>query len=928
MWKSLLSVPTITSDSYVCTRHFTANDYTVNVLNKVAVPTQFLPTPVTFAPCKVQDKTGSVQPPPLVLLNKSKNPPPILRKPVRPALTYASPPIRFPGIPSVNKVGNLTPVVFTRTTRPTPSKIFRQIRPSTSQYRLPATAAPRPTVPVVRATPPPPPPPPVVKKVKLGCSITGCVNKENKEQSKGVLFRLPHNIEKCKEWVYSCGHPEWLDKGMISARSMYRICSLHFASEMFLDANHKTLKGSAKPTVNVQEPYKKCVVKHCHNYYDKERLHYIGVDFATFPTEPQMFNSWVKSVKNNTGVPAGTINVTEEDVTNYTGAVICSLHFRNSDYVAGPNGKGLSSKAIPTMNLVFVKEPQNTPSTLTEEPIIVKATPPPEYDDEDVQYVVPKNRRPYFRSRRGRKKRRHLWMKVSRNTGGNEEIDETKDTEGQDGSQPTLEGEKSSVLSAEGEQVAEDHDEPRISQLAPSRRGRGGRRPRGGRRGRRSAKLPTDEEESEEELDQSSRRRSSRIETLYGPSGRPLRTAVLKRKSVVESGNESQDSDEDSPAVKRGRKQRRNSTDSDVSLNVRRSLRPRRAARGKKFIMDDSDSEEPDRNDDWQQESENCAPVNYGGGVAEGGHFLDPVLGIEPFQEEPAENISGQPVENTAKPAEQENVSIDLNVAQQRETVTMSSDVEERINEEAEETTNHTPNDAEAIVTGECEEGRPSEVSTVDNNMDNVDTTMDTVDTIMDTVDTNKKTSVVIDSKENVDDDVEPVTQEGTKDNEMETNHSSDAPKEVEEEKEVEEGIEIKEGKEAEEMEEGKEEESIDKNPVEPPVSQDSKTDDPTHNSSSEGNRLKQLLEDFETVIPFGPKLPFPTQADMEFFRSIIPTMATFNQLQKSELRTTIVATLKELLNEELNIEVMNFKTDESVKDDCPVPNVDAVQSI
>ncbi|KAF6211042.1 hypothetical protein GE061_014155 [Apolygus lucorum] len=927
MWKSLLSVPVITKDSYVCTRHFTANDYTVNVLNKVAVPTQFLPTPVTFAPCKVQEKTTAVQPPPLVLLNKSKNPPPILRKAIRPSFTYASPPIRFPGIPTVSKVVNVNPTNNRVASVPTPSKIFRQVvRPASSTFiRVPITR-PRQTAPVVVRHPqppaPPPPPPPVVKKVKLGCSITDCVNKQPSEENKAVLFRLPHNIEKCKEWVYSCGHPEWLDKGMITARSMFRICSLHFANEMFLDVNHKVLKGSAKPTVNVQEPYKKCIVKHCHNYYDKERLHYIGVDFATFPTEPEIFNSWVKSVKNNTGSPSKSITMTDEDVTYFTGAVICSLHFRNSDYIAGPNGKSLSSKAVPTMNLVYVKESEVPSSTQAGEPKPLAPLRIPEGDISDMQYVVPKNRRPYFRSRRGRKRgRRPGWMQAHMEIDGKDQLEGTKD----EGLDESLQSTSKDAESADNERVAEDGNEESVldgepRQLSlPSRRGRGrgGRRGRGSRRGRRSETVPVELEESGEDSNQSSRRRSSRIETLYGPTGRPLRSAVLKRKSVVESDSESEDSDDESPTPKRERLLRQNSTDSDASASLNRTLRPRRSVARKKFSLD-SESDEGSKSDDWQPELENSEPMNYGGGVAEGGHFLDPVLGIEPLQGESVENTSAQPVDNSATSAQQGVDSVDGKVVEQSEDVTMSSVVEKRRNDDVEETGVPTVDDAagagvreEPSVDGGSktdDDGSKTEVdgskTEADGSKTEADGSKTEADIPLESRDEAMETAVVDEPpEENVSNGaVEPPSESITKENEMESNDSNDAPKETEEE-----------------------EENGHKDPTESLIPKD-KTDDPTKNSSAEDNP-KPPLEDSETTIPFGPKLPFPTRADMEFFRSIIPTMATFNDLQKTELRTTIIATLKEMLNEELDIKAVDSKTDESVKNDCIVANVDAIES-
>lgn len=48
------------------------------------------------------------------------------------------------------------------------------------------------------------------------------------------------------------------------------------------------------------ESYPKCIVKCCKNYFDKTRLHLIGVDFEDVPKEPERLAKWEQQIKKST----------------------------------------------------------------------------------------------------------------------------------------------------------------------------------------------------------------------------------------------------------------------------------------------------------------------------------------------------------------------------------------------------------------------------------------------------------------------------------------------------------------------------------------------------------------------------------------------------------------------------------------------------
>ncbi|CAB0006935.1 unnamed protein product [Nesidiocoris tenuis] len=66
-------------------------------------------------------------------------------------------------------------------------------------------------------------------------------------------------------------------------------------------AQNRSFAPSAASVLNrgaaQSESYPKCIVKCCKNYFDKSRLHLIGVDFEDVPKEPERLAKWEQQIK-------------------------------------------------------------------------------------------------------------------------------------------------------------------------------------------------------------------------------------------------------------------------------------------------------------------------------------------------------------------------------------------------------------------------------------------------------------------------------------------------------------------------------------------------------------------------------------------------------------------------------------------------------
>ncbi|XP_074040070.1 uncharacterized protein [Leptinotarsa decemlineata] len=81
------------------------------------------------------------------------------------------------------------------------------------------------------------------------CAYRGCDSKSRNRTTS--LFRFPKDIERAKDWLRACNREDLLGKSSEALYGHYRLCELHFESNMFLNKSQlkKYLIPQAVPTV-------------------------------------------------------------------------------------------------------------------------------------------------------------------------------------------------------------------------------------------------------------------------------------------------------------------------------------------------------------------------------------------------------------------------------------------------------------------------------------------------------------------------------------------------------------------------------------------------------------------------------------------------------------------------------------------------------
>ncbi|XP_034190484.1 uncharacterized protein LOC117608869 isoform X2 [Osmia lignaria lignaria] len=81
------------------------------------------------------------------------------------------------------------------------------------------------------------------------CSFKGCPSASSEERGiKETLFRFPKDVERSKLWILACNREELLVKTATQLYSGYRVCKLHFATNMFLNYERTRLQPHAVPS--------------------------------------------------------------------------------------------------------------------------------------------------------------------------------------------------------------------------------------------------------------------------------------------------------------------------------------------------------------------------------------------------------------------------------------------------------------------------------------------------------------------------------------------------------------------------------------------------------------------------------------------------------------------------------------------------------